>query len=168
MRALLNVADGATAAGAAGDAFAASHAASSAHRAQIASPLANAEIANKSYVDAAVAGATPADNAVSNAKLADVASGTLKGRASANAGDPEDLTAAQVRALLNVADGAPPPAPRATPSPPRMPALATGAHAVATAAAAGFMAAVDKAKLDGIEPAATADQTAPRSSPRST
>ena len=47
-----------------------------------------------------------ADNAVSNAKLADVASGTLKGRVSANTGDPEDLTAAQVRALLNVADGA--------------------------------------------------------------
>jgi hypothetical protein len=34
------------------------------------------------------------------------------------------------------------------------------AHPAATAAAAGFMAAADKAKLDGIEAAATADQTA--------
>jgi hypothetical protein len=45
-------------------------------------------------------------NVVSNAKLADVPTATLKGRVTAAAGDPEDLTAAQARALLNVADGA--------------------------------------------------------------
>lgn len=47
-----------------------------------------------------------AANAVTNAKLADVATQTIKGRTTAATGDPEDLTAAQVRALINVADGA--------------------------------------------------------------
>ncbi|WP_374398508.1 DUF2793 domain-containing protein [Tabrizicola sp.] len=46
--------------------------------------------------------ATIAGNAVTNAKLADVASGTLKGRATAGTGDPEDLTGAQATALLDV------------------------------------------------------------------
>lgn len=46
--------------------------------------------------------ATIAGNAVTNAKLADVASGTIKGRATAGAGDPEDLTGAQATALLDV------------------------------------------------------------------
>jgi hypothetical protein len=41
-------------------------------------------------------------NAVTNAKLADVGSGTIKGRATAGAGDPEDLTGAQATALLDV------------------------------------------------------------------
>ncbi|WP_281915021.1 hypothetical protein [Caldimonas thermodepolymerans] len=45
-------------------------------------------------------------DAVNNAKLANMGSGTLKGRISAGTGDPEDLTPAQVRTLLNVADGA--------------------------------------------------------------
>lgn len=49
---------------------------------------------------------TIADNAVSNAKAADMAQDRLKGRVSSGAGDPEDLTAAQVRTMLNVADGA--------------------------------------------------------------
>jgi len=49
---------------------------------------------------------TIAGNAVTNAKLADVATQTLKGRTTAATGDPEDLTAAQARTLLNVADGA--------------------------------------------------------------
>ena len=45
---------------------------------------------------------TIAANAVSNAKLADMATATIKGRATAGTGDPEDLTAAQVTALLDV------------------------------------------------------------------
>lgn len=49
---------------------------------------------------------TIAANAVGNTKLADMATATIKGRVTAGAGDPEDLTAAQVRTLLNVADGA--------------------------------------------------------------
>ncbi len=51
-------------------------------------------------------GATIAAGAVTNAKLADVASGTFKGRTTAGTGDPEDLTAAQATALLDVFGGA--------------------------------------------------------------
>lgn len=49
---------------------------------------------------------TIAANAVTNTKLADMATQTLKGRTTAGTGDPEDLTAAQARTLLNVANGA--------------------------------------------------------------
>ncbi len=54
----------------------------------------------------AVSTAKIADNAVTNVKLADMANATIKGRSTAGTGDPEDLTAAQVRTILNVADGA--------------------------------------------------------------
>lgn len=47
-----------------------------------------------------------ADNSVTNAKLANVDTSTIKGRVTAATGDPEDLTATQVRSLINVADGA--------------------------------------------------------------
>lgn len=49
---------------------------------------------------------TIANDVVSNAKLANMATQTIKGRTTAATGDPEDLSAAQVRAILNVADGA--------------------------------------------------------------
>lgn len=49
---------------------------------------------------------TIANNAVTNAKLNDMATSTIKGRATAGTGDPEDLTATQVRTILNVEDGA--------------------------------------------------------------
>lgn len=49
---------------------------------------------------------TIANDAVTNAKLANMATATIKGRTTAGTGDPEDLTATQVRTLLNVADGA--------------------------------------------------------------
>ena len=42
-----------------------------------------------------------AANAVVNADLADMATGTIKGRATAGTGDPEDLTGAQATALLS-------------------------------------------------------------------
>lgn len=45
-------------------------------------------------------------NAVTNAKAADMSQNTIKGRTSAGLGDPEDLTATQVRTIINVADGA--------------------------------------------------------------
>lgn len=48
---------------------------------------------------------TIANDAVSNAKLANMATQTLKGRNTAGTGDPEDLNATQVTAMLNVAVG---------------------------------------------------------------
>lgn len=47
-----------------------------------------------------------ADGSVTNAKLANVPTQTFKGRTTAANGVPEDITAAQARAILNVADGA--------------------------------------------------------------
>ncbi|WP_338893932.1 hypothetical protein [Sinorhizobium meliloti] len=47
------------------------------------------------------------DGAVTNAKLADMATSRIKGRTSSGTGDPEDLTAEQVRALLNLGYVAP-------------------------------------------------------------
>lgn len=48
-----------------------------------------------------------ANDAITNTKLANMSQGLLKGRASgAGTGDPQDLTAAQARTILNVADGA--------------------------------------------------------------
>lgn len=51
-------------------------------------------------------GGTVADDSVTNAKLANMPTDTIKGRDTAGTGDPEDLTPAQVRTILNVADGA--------------------------------------------------------------
>ena len=45
-------------------------------------------------------------NAVTNAKAAQMAVNTIKGRITAGTGNAEDLTAANVRTILNVADGA--------------------------------------------------------------
>lgn len=47
-----------------------------------------------------------ADDNVTNAKLANMATQSIKGRTTAGTGDPEDLTAAQVRTILNVENGA--------------------------------------------------------------
>lgn len=49
---------------------------------------------------------TIANGVVTNAKLANVPTGTIKGRVTAGSGPPEDLTPSQVRALINVANGA--------------------------------------------------------------
>lgn len=49
---------------------------------------------------------TIAANVVSNSKLSTVNTATIKGRATAGTGNVEDLTATQVRTILNVADGA--------------------------------------------------------------
>lgn len=47
-----------------------------------------------------------ADEAVTNAKLAHVATSIIKGRVAAGTGDVEDLSATNVRTIINVADGA--------------------------------------------------------------
>ncbi len=85
---------------------------------------------------------TIAANAVTNTKMADVPTATIKGRVTAATGDPEDLTAAQVRTLINVADGA---TANATDAALRDRATHTGAQAIATVT--GLQAALD-AKLD--------------------
>jgi hypothetical protein len=92
--------------------------------------------------------------AVTLAKMADVASGRLIGRVTAGAGVPEALTAAEVRTLLNVADGAEAnvPANLSYDAPSRVLASDTGTDVTLPLAGAdaGLMAAADKAKLDGI------------------
>jgi hypothetical protein len=50
--------------------------------------------------------ATITADSVTNVKLANMATQTIKGRTTAGTGDPEDLTPAQTRTILNVADGA--------------------------------------------------------------
>jgi hypothetical protein len=52
---------------------------------------------------AAAEGGTPADNSITNAKLSQVATATIKGRATAATGNVEDLTAAQARGVLGLA-----------------------------------------------------------------
>jgi hypothetical protein len=86
------------------------------------------------------------NSAVTNAKLANVATQTFKGRATAATGVVEDLSAAQVRTILNVEDGAT--------------ADQTGAE-IKTAYQAEANAFTDAqfTKLAGIETSATADQT---------
>lgn len=64
-------------------------------------------IANNAVTEAKIAsGAVTVnklgDDAVSNAKLANMANGTIKGRTSSGTGDPEDLSASQVRTVLSV------------------------------------------------------------------
>jgi len=46
------------------------------------------------------------NDAVTNTKLANMATLTIKGRSLAGTGDPQDLTASQVRTILNIQDGA--------------------------------------------------------------
>jgi hypothetical protein len=60
----------------------------------------NISIDTKTYLTS-----VPNDH-VTNVRLANMAINTIKGRASVGTGDPEDLTPAQVRTMLNVADGA--------------------------------------------------------------
>lgn len=75
---------------------------------------------------------------VVNAKLANVSQNTIKGRATAGSGAPEDLTAAQVRTILNVADGA---TANATDAALRDRSTHTGSQAISTVA--GLQTALD-------------------------
>jgi hypothetical protein len=50
--------------------------------------------------------ASISDASITNAKLAHIATSIIKGRVAAGSGDVEDLSAANVRTIINVADGA--------------------------------------------------------------
>lgn len=63
---------------------------------------------NATIANLAVTTAKLNDGAVTNAKLANMANYTIKGRYSSGSGAPEDLTATQLRTILNVADGSQP------------------------------------------------------------
>lgn len=195
VRTILNVADGATSnssdatllarANHTGTQTAATISDFSAAVAATASVTANtAKVTNATHTgDVTGSGAlTIANNVVTNAKLADMATATMKGRVTAATGDPEDLTAAQVRTLLNVADGADvnvqsdwnavagdafilnkptlgTAAAAATTdfAPAAHVGAGGGAHADATTSVSGFMSGADKTKLNGIATGATAN-----------
>lgn len=61
------------------------------------------QIATTAFVQNAIVATSVGDNSITNAKLADVPTATIKGRTTAGTGDPQDLTAAQVKALLAIA-----------------------------------------------------------------
>jgi hypothetical protein len=108
---------------------------------------------------------TIAANVVTNAKLADMGANTIKGAVAA--GDPADLTPAQVRTMLNVADGAnnftythPANHPASIITQDASNRFVTDAEkttwnakagtAVATTSANGLMSSTDKTKLDNL------------------
>lgn len=185
VRAMLGVAAGATAAGAAGDAFALSHPGTGgdSHPAATAAAAGFLTPSDKQKLDAIAANAAanpplatapelaaatemdprlfspaqikaavlahlppPAADSIDNIALANMAAGRLKGRPStAGLGDPQDLTAAQVRALINVQDGA-----TAAGSAGDSHAAATGNPHQTTAAQTGAIAATDKGVAGGV------------------
>ena len=71
-------------------------------------PSADTDVVRKTELDSAVAdieAGIVTDGSVTNAKLEDVSQNTIKGRISSGTGSPEDLTATQVRTIINVEDG---------------------------------------------------------------
>lgn len=71
-----------------------------------ASAAAAAASAEEAEAWAQAAGSTVLpDNSVTNVKLADVPANTMKGRVTAGAGDPEDLTPAQALSIIEAATG---------------------------------------------------------------
>lgn len=69
--------------------------------------LVDTDTIDLTYNDAAplIKGDVKTDS-ITNSYLANMAADKIKGRITAGTGDPEDLTAAQVRTIINVADGA--------------------------------------------------------------
>ena len=70
------------------------------------SQLANNAVYTAAIQDSAVATAKLANNAATLAKIQDVQSGSIIGRQASGAGDLQELGAANIRAMINVEDGA--------------------------------------------------------------
>jgi len=70
------------------------------------SQLANNAVYTAAIQDSAVATAKLANNAATLAKIQDVQSGSILGRQASGAGDLQELGAANIRAMINVEDGA--------------------------------------------------------------
>ena len=103
----------------------------------------SANIVNGTVVDNDLA-----DNAVTFAKMQDIATAQVIGRTTSGTGNPESLSAGDVRTLLNVEDGAT--------------ADQTNAEiraAVEAASDSNVFTDADHSKLNAIEASATADQT---------
>ncbi len=71
----------------------------------LATPVDVSDAPTKGYVDDLVISAVPAGS-VTNTKLADVPTATIKGRATAGTGSPEDLTPTQGRSVLGLGNSA--------------------------------------------------------------
>lgn len=99
--------------------------------------------------DVTVATANINNDAVTFAKLENIATSNIVGRSSGGTGNPESLTAAQVRTIINVENGA-----TADQSNAEIRA------AVEAASDSNVFTDADHSKLNGIESGATADQTA--------
>ena len=105
-------------------------------------------VASANIVDGTIATADIADDAVTNSKLENMSTSRIMGRTASGTGNPQHLTAAEARGVLNVEDGAT--------------ADQTNAEiraAVEAASDSNVFTDADHSKLDGIETGATADQT---------
>jgi hypothetical protein len=100
-------------------------------------------------------------NKVANSMLAQVATATIKGRATTATGNVEDLTAAQVRTLLNVADGATANTGTVTSVTGTAPVVSSGgttpaiSMAAATTSVSGYLTSTDWTTFNSKQPAGT-------------
>lgn len=123
----------------------------------------------------AITTANVANGAITNAKLGIMSENSIKGR-TAGSGAPLDLSPATIRNMLNVENGAQVNVPTNLAQGTRTATVvfvnsSTGTNAAlasATTSLAGVMSAVDKTKLDGIAPSATANATNAQLRDRST
>ena len=111
--------------------------------------IADSSITSAKILDGSVARGDIADNAIDFAKFQDISQNQILGRTASGSGDVTTLSAANVRSMINVEDGA------------------TGDQsnaeirtAVEAASDSNVFTDADHSKLNGIEASATADQSA--------
>ena len=106
-------------------------------------------VASANIVNGTIATGDIANNAVDFTKIQDISGNRIIGRTGSSGGNPEQLTAADVRSMINVENGA-----TADQSNAEIRA------AVEAASDSNVFTDADHSKLNGIESGATADQTA--------